>query len=250
MKRDLGHDLSRVKPEMKRLTENSQGVPGLLLVMHDIPADLEDDYNRWYHEEHLAERLALPGFVSARRYRAVGSQPAYMVVYKCHAIDALTSSAYRQVLDNPTDLTRKLLPKLQNVTRAACRETWSSGNAIGGNAIIVQCKAKEGKKGEARDFIKDSFATRLKQSGRMVSMSLWESDAKATAESNSDMARRASPDHYADWVLLVESYDLACIALALHSEVLACDSERDGLLIGSLTRYELMCAYSNAGAKV
>lgn len=231
---------------MKRRGENSQGVPGLLLVMNDVPADLEDDYNRWYHEEHLAERLALPGFVSARRYRAVDSQPAYMVVYKCSSINALTSPAYRQVLDNPTALTRKLLPKLQNVTRAACRETWSSGNAIGGNAIIVQCSAKEGREDEARAFIKDIFATRLKRSGRMVSMSLWESDAKATAESNSDMARRASPDHYADWVLLIESYDLACIALALHSEVLACDSERDGLLIGSLTRYELMCVYSNA----
>ena len=220
---------------------NAKNVPGLLLVMNDIPPELEVDFNRWYHDEHLAERLALPGFVSARRYRAVGGQPAYMVVYKCETIEALTSSAYRQVLDNPTERTGKILPRLQNVIRAACRETWSSGDDIGGSAIIVQCKAKEGREDKARDFIKNGLATRLRESGCMMSMSLWESDAKVTAASSSDTARRASPDHYADWVLLIESYDLSCLALVLHNETLACDGERDGLLIGSLTRYELMC---------
>lgn len=229
---------------MKRRSDNSKVVPGLLLVMNDIPQELQEGFNRWYHDEHLAERLALPGFVSARRYRAVGGQPEYMIVYKCESIEVLTSPAYRQVLDNPTVLTRRILPQLQNVIRAACRETWSSGNAIGGSAIIVQCKAKEGREDEARAFIKNGFASRLKQSSSMVSMSLWESDAHATAASNSEIARRTSPDHYADWVLLIESYDLAHLALCLHSEVLACDGERDGLLIGSLTRYELMCVYS------
>ena len=66
-------------------------MPGLLLVMNDIPADLDEEFNLWYHEEHIAERLALPNLMSARRYRAVGSQPAYMVIYKCETIRALTS---------------------------------------------------------------------------------------------------------------------------------------------------------------
>src|SRR3546814_7682746 len=29
----------------------------------------EDEYNRWYSERHLADVMAVPGFVSARRYR-------------------------------------------------------------------------------------------------------------------------------------------------------------------------------------
>src|SRR5262249_31147496 len=31
---------------------------GLLMVWVDVPADREEDFNRWYNEEHLAERLA------------------------------------------------------------------------------------------------------------------------------------------------------------------------------------------------
>src|SRR5689334_10222257 len=76
--------------------DRDKEVPGLLLVMSDIPGDLDQMYNQWYHEEHLAERLALPGFLSARRYRAVGSQPNYMVVYKCDTIYALASPQYRK----------------------------------------------------------------------------------------------------------------------------------------------------------
>ncbi|KRB81553.1 DUF4286 family protein [Noviherbaspirillum sp. Root189] len=228
---------------MKENKGRGENTPGLLVVMNDIPAELEKDLNRWYHEEHLAERLSLPGFTWARRYRAVGGQPAYMVVYKCESIHALHSPAYRNVLDNPTESTRKIIPSLQNVIRAACRETWSSGDAIGGSAVIIQCKAIEGREDDARRFIKNVLAERLKESGGMVSMSLWESDAEVTAASNSETTRRSSPDHYADWVMLVESYDPALLSLALHSEVLQCDGQRDGLLIGSLIRYELMCMY-------
>src|SRR5690606_11739831 len=100
--------------DMNSDKESNKETPGLLLVMSDIPKDLDEEYNRWYHEEHLAERLALPGFLSARRYRAMGSQPNYMVVYKCENIYALVSPQYREVLDNPTASTRHILPRMQN----------------------------------------------------------------------------------------------------------------------------------------
>lgn len=233
---------------MNSSKESNKESPGLLLVMSDIPKEMDQEYNRWYHEEHLEERLSMPGFQSARRYRAVGSQPNYMVVYKCEDIYALVSPEYRKVLDNPTPSTRNILPRMQNVIRTACRETWSSSDAVGGSAVVVQCKAVEGRQDDARRFIKETFSERLQSTGCMVSMSLWESDAEVTDASNSDTTRRASPDHYADWVILVESYDQVRLSLALHAEALRCDSQRDGLLIGSLTRYELMCLYHSPKA--
>ena len=48
---------------------------GLLMVWADIPADKEDDFNRWYQEEHLQELLSVPGVLSAARYEAVSSGP-------------------------------------------------------------------------------------------------------------------------------------------------------------------------------
>ena len=40
----------------------------LMMVWADVPADKEDEFNRWYNEEHLAELLAVPGVLGAARY--------------------------------------------------------------------------------------------------------------------------------------------------------------------------------------
>ena len=44
---------------------------GLFMVYVDVPAPLEDELNRWYNEEHIPERLAIPGVLNAARYVAV-----------------------------------------------------------------------------------------------------------------------------------------------------------------------------------
>ena len=42
------------------------------------PSIDEDDFHRWYFEEHVAERMACPGFLSARRFEAVEGQPRFL----------------------------------------------------------------------------------------------------------------------------------------------------------------------------
>jgi hypothetical protein len=44
---------------------------GLLMVWSDVPAEHEPEFNRWYNEEHLAERLSVPDFLRAARYEQV-----------------------------------------------------------------------------------------------------------------------------------------------------------------------------------
>jgi hypothetical protein len=54
---------------------------GLLMVWAGVPADKEADFNRWYNEEHLAECLSIPGFLSAARYEAVKGSPKHLAYY-------------------------------------------------------------------------------------------------------------------------------------------------------------------------
>lgn len=70
--------------------------PGLLLTMMDVAAADEDEFNRWYDEEHLAERLGLPGFRTAQRYVAAGEAvPKYMNLYDLESVGALQTPEYR-----------------------------------------------------------------------------------------------------------------------------------------------------------
>ncbi len=84
---------------------------GLLMVYCDVPADKEPDFNRWYNEEHLAERLSVPGFLSAARYEAVKGGPKHLAVYELESVDVMKSDAYKKVSGNPTPWTKKTGPQ-------------------------------------------------------------------------------------------------------------------------------------------
>jgi len=72
----------------------------VLIVMSDAVEGRDDEYNDWYDRVHLADVLAVPGFVAARRYVAEpsvhGELPAqrYLAVYEMEGddLDALHSA--------------------------------------------------------------------------------------------------------------------------------------------------------------
>lgn len=59
-------------------------VRGLMLNLASVDPEHEDEFNRWYEQEHLPDvRARFPQITSARRYRATdGQEPRYLVVYE------------------------------------------------------------------------------------------------------------------------------------------------------------------------
>jgi len=88
----------------------------LLMVWADVPADKEKDFNRWYNEEHLAERLAVPGFLSGARYEAVKSGPKHLACYELENAAVLESPAYKRVQANPSEWTKRCSPEAIGTT--------------------------------------------------------------------------------------------------------------------------------------
>ncbi len=68
-------------------------MPRYKLVVYSRPnPGREDDYNDWYQNVHLRELLALPGFVSAKRYRHArnlveGEAYPYLSIYEIETDD-------------------------------------------------------------------------------------------------------------------------------------------------------------------
>lgn len=101
---------------MDRQPERSSS--GLLLVMTDIPAELDAEFNSWYDTEHVPERLAIPGFVSARRYRAVTGSPRYLALYELESPDVVETPAYRYwIEEGETPWTRRMQQHFVDYTR-------------------------------------------------------------------------------------------------------------------------------------
>jgi hypothetical protein len=75
---------------------------GLLMVYGDVAAEHEEECNRWYNEEHIPERLAIPGVLNEARYGAVAGGPTYLVCYELATPDAWYADAWQQWLQHPT----------------------------------------------------------------------------------------------------------------------------------------------------
>ena len=89
---------------------------GLLMVWTDVPADKEAEFNRWYNEEHLAERLAIPGFLSGARYEAVKGGPKHLACYELESPAVLEGAAYTRAQANPTPWTKRCSPEVIGTT--------------------------------------------------------------------------------------------------------------------------------------
>ena len=83
----------------------------------DIPASIEDDFNRWYNEEHIAERVGIPGFLNGRRYLAIDGVPKYVALYETVDPQVLKSESYLKVSNHPTPWTERVRPHFQNFVR-------------------------------------------------------------------------------------------------------------------------------------
>jgi hypothetical protein len=61
------------------------------LVSTNPQSGKEDEYNRWYSEQHLADLLKIPGIVAAQRFRVAddnGKHPhRYLAVYQIETDD-------------------------------------------------------------------------------------------------------------------------------------------------------------------
>lgn len=59
-----------------------------MLAWHDVETGRERDYQHWHTQEHMDERVFLPGFLVGRRYSVVGDGPAFLVVYEVESMAA------------------------------------------------------------------------------------------------------------------------------------------------------------------
>ena len=81
---------------------------GVLMVFTEVPADKEEEYNRWYSEEHLGDVLAIHGVLSGAQYSAVKGGPNYLACYELESPRVVESQAFQKLRDNPSEWTKRM----------------------------------------------------------------------------------------------------------------------------------------------
>jgi hypothetical protein len=184
---------------------------GILLTSMDIDASDEADFNRWYDREHLEERVAIDGFLEARRYVAHSGSPKYLFLYSTRTIEVLDSPAYRARLANPTDWSKKTMARFKNMIRVVARITISRGQGRGAALGIVRLRPSAGSEDKLRAGLREKLEP-MKLDG-IISMHLLESDP-ALSGPTTEIPSAASPGA-GDWFVLVDGTHVNAVAAAI-----------------------------------
>jgi hypothetical protein len=59
-----------------------EGRPAILVVTVEVTEDRVDELDRWYREEHVPEKLELPGYTLIRRFRSHDGSPKFLALYE------------------------------------------------------------------------------------------------------------------------------------------------------------------------
>ena len=88
-------------------THPTQPIGGtIMVVMMEVDPAHEEEFNRWYNEEHLPERLEIPGYISARRFKLEEGSGVlkYLCIWELEDGSPLQSEEYQAQQLRPSEL--------------------------------------------------------------------------------------------------------------------------------------------------
>jgi hypothetical protein len=188
---------------------------GMLLTSMDIDPSDEAEFNRWYDREHLLERVAIDGFLEARRYVAHQASPKYLCLYSTGTFDVLDSPTYRTVLMNPTGWSKANLARFKNMIRVIARITASQGQGRGAALGIARLRPPADDKDRLRAGLRDQLDPG--QLDGIISMHLIESDP-VLSRPISDHPPASDPGA-GDWFVLIDGTNVNAVSSALTARI-------------------------------
>ncbi|MBT2324716.1 hypothetical protein J7E62_20445 [Variovorax paradoxus] len=163
----------------------------VLALWNDVTPELDAEYNDWHANEHVPERLEVPGMLWGRRYANVDGSavPRYLTLYGLRDSQVLESASYQRLLREPTPASARMRPHLCQISRWVCR-LHAQGDFLGADALAVWTfEAEAEARGQARQEESDALlAERIPDAAPLPWLS---SDQAHTIRGNWLMARRA-----------------------------------------------------------
>lgn len=97
-----------------------EGAGGLLVNGMSAAPEGEEDFNRWYDEEHIPALSAVPGCILARRFVTTnGCAQKYLALYHLESPEVVKTAAWAKAVETPWTL--KIRPFMRDRLRIVCR---------------------------------------------------------------------------------------------------------------------------------
>jgi hypothetical protein len=148
----------------------------------DVDAAGLDDVDAWYRRQHLPERLSVPGFLRGRRYQTSGDGPVYFTLYETVDAGVLSSAPYLERLNDPTDWTRRTLPRIRRMVRNAYRRVAGSPtDRVAPHLLTVRIKPHSGRGPAVKRWLVEEAVHAFSGVDGVAGVALYESDGGGTS---------------------------------------------------------------------
>ncbi|MGE7470748.1 hypothetical protein ACQKLX_14995 [Bosea sp. NPDC003192] len=179
---------------------------GAVAIWHDIAPEGRAEFYAWHGEEHMPERVGIPGFLRGRRYVAIDAELEFFNLYEAQTVEVLKGQDYAARVNAPTPWTFSAVKHFRSVARAICRVAHTSGPAQGGLMATLRYDVPDNiasahKAALLRGLVPDLLAMR-----GVAGVHLLTADAQASGVATAEQTARGVANAVPRWVLLVEGW--------------------------------------------
>ena len=117
----------------------------VVAIWNGIAPGTREQFYDWHVNEHMPERVGIPGFRRGRRYIAAdaATHPEFFTLYEADAMPVLQGADYTARLNDPTPGTRATTAQFTDTFRALARVLVSHGPGMGGALLTVRFECDE-----------------------------------------------------------------------------------------------------------
>ncbi|WBY02957.1 hypothetical protein PE066_05320 [Ramlibacter tataouinensis] len=180
-----------------------------LAMWWEVEAPHGADFQHWHSHEHFPERLGIPGFRRASRWRQVDGGPGVLVTYELADHSVLSSQPYLDRLNAPTPWSTRMMPLHRHMVRSQCEVLESRGAYAAGHVMSVRLSPRTPETAEALRAALRGLVEALPLRPGINGAHLLRHRPPAIAATTEQKLRGG--DRVADWVLLVSGYDRAVL---------------------------------------
>lgn len=178
---------------------------GAVAIWHDIAPEGREAFYAWHGNEHMPERVAIPGFLRGRRYAAIGGAPEFFNLYETATTAVLSGPAYLGRLDHPTPWTIATVKHFRGVARSLCEVAHTRGEGDGGLVATYRYDVADAHASAHRASMREAL-DRLVDAPGVAGAHLLVADEAASAVETEEKRARGTGTEVPRWIVVAEGW--------------------------------------------
>jgi hypothetical protein len=190
----------------------------VVAIWNGIAPEAREPFYDWHINEHIPERVGIPGFRRGRRYIAVDADthPEFFTLYETDTMQVLQGSDYTNRLNQPTPWTKATTAHFRDTARALSRVVASHGPGAGGVMLTIRFDCDDGQI-DALGALVGAAAKAPRITGAHLCQGDRAASSVRTVESKDRTDIQAPPNCF----IMLEATDAAALASLVPDQAMA-----------------------------